>query len=99
MKLLNDMQVQSENIDDNMAKLSIHANIIPQKRSDSRPQGKWIMKAEEKVRAGQNDLAIDCYKQSIIIEPDHFLPVYNIAVLLEKSNMLQSARLWFNLAG
>lgn len=43
-------------------------------------------------------MAIDCYKQAIILQPELFIPVFNIAVLLEKENMLESARLWFNLA-
>ena len=55
---------------------------------DSRPQIKWIMKAQEKVTSNQNNLAIDCYKQAIILQPELFIPVFNIAVLLEKENML-----------
>ena len=69
MKLLNEMQVQSEKIDENMAKLKIHADIIVLQHPDSRPQIKWIMKAQEKVTAKQNNLAIDCYKQAIILQP------------------------------
>ena len=65
---------------------------------DARPQIKWILKAQEKIKAGQKSLAIDCYKQAIILQPELFIPIFNIAVLLEKENMLESARLWFNLA-
>ena len=64
----------------------------------STPQTKWILKGQEKIKAGQNLLAIDCYKQAIILEPKLFIAVFNIAVLLEKENMLDSARLWFNLS-
>lgn len=98
IKLLNDMQVQSEFIDEDMARFNIHATEIFLQHPDSRPQIKWILKAQEKIRAGQNLLAIDCYKQAIILQPELFIPVFNIAVLLEKENMLESARLWFNLS-
>lgn len=68
------------------------------KYPDSRSQTKWILKAEEKIKQGQNLLAIDCYKQAIIIQPEEFIAVYNIAVLLEKENMLEAASKWFSVA-
>ena len=46
LKLLNGMQVQSETIDENMARLNIHANEIFLQHPDSRPQIKWILKAQ-----------------------------------------------------
>lgn len=98
IKLLNDMQVQSESINEQMARLNIHVNEILLQHPDSRPQTKWILKAQEKIKDGKNLLAIDCYKQAIILQPQLFIPVFNIAVLLEKQNMLESARMWFNLA-
>ena len=61
------MQVQSENVNENMARLNIHAHEIFLEHYDSCPQTKWIMKAQEKVTANQNNLAIDCYKQAIIL--------------------------------
>lgn len=92
------MQVQSEKIDVNMARLNIHVSEIFLQHPDSKPQTKWILKAQEKIRDGKNLLAMDCYKQAIILQPELFIPVFNIAVLLEKENMLESARLWFNIA-
>ena len=61
------MQVQSEYIDANMAKLNIHASEIFREQANSNPHTKWIMKGQEKIKAGQNLLAIDCYKQAIIL--------------------------------
>lgn len=46
IKLLNDMQVQSESIDEDMAKLNIHVNEIFLQHPDARPQTKWILKAQ-----------------------------------------------------
>lgn len=81
-----------------MSKLCIHGKQIFLKYPDSRSQTKWILKAEEKIKQGQNLLAIDCYKQAIIIQPEEFIAVYNIAVLLEKENMLEAASKWFSVA-
>ncbi len=81
-----------------MARLNIHVNEIFLQHPDSRPQTKWILKAQEKIKDHKNLLAIDCYKQAIILQPELFIPVFNIAVLLERENMLESSRQWFNLA-
>lgn len=78
-----------------MSKLCIHGKQIYLMNQDNRPLTKWIVKAEEKIKQGQNLLAIDCYKQAIIIHPEEFFAVYNIAVLLEKENMLDAASKWF----
>jgi hypothetical protein len=46
LKLLNDMLVQSEIINENMTKLNIHVPEIFLQHPDSRPQTKWILKAQ-----------------------------------------------------
>jgi hypothetical protein len=76
------MLVQSESIDENMTKLNIHVPEIFLQHPDSRPQTKWILKAQEKIKDNKYLLAIDCYKQAIILQPELFIPVFNIAVLL-----------------
>ena len=43
-------------------------------------------------------MAIDCYKQALILQQDSFIPIYNIAVLLEKEKMLTYAKDWLTLA-
>lgn len=40
------MQVQSQPIDQDMAKLNIHVNEIFLQHPDGRPQTKWILKAQ-----------------------------------------------------
>ena len=50
MKLLNSMQVVSEQIDVEMSNLNIHLPEITVKHSSDTIQYKWIIKAEEKIR-------------------------------------------------
>lgn len=54
------------------------------KHPSDKIQVRWVLKAQEKIAERQNRLAIDCYKQAIIVQPEYFVPIYNIAVLLEK---------------
>lgn len=98
LKLLNSMQVVSEHIDVEMANLNIHLPEITVRHSSDTIQHKWIVKAEEKIREKEYLLAIDCYKQALIQQPDSFIPIYNIAVLLEKEKMLTYSKEWFSLA-
>ena len=65
-----------------MSKLNIHLTEVTLRHPNSKIQNKWIIKAEEKIKEKENVLAIDCYKQALILQPDFFIPIYNIAVLL-----------------
>ena len=65
-----------------MANLNIHLSETTVQHSSDTIQYKWIRKAEEKLREKEHLLAIDCYKQALILQPDSFIPIYNIAVLL-----------------
>ena len=98
MKLLNNMQVTSEKVDIDMTKFNVHPSQIFLQHPDGRPQVKWVLKAQDKIKEGQNGLAIDCYKQAIILQPEYFIPIFNIAVLLEKENLFLGSKVWFNLA-
>jgi tetratricopeptide (TPR) repeat protein len=98
MRLLNNMQVISEHIDVEMSKLDIHLQVVHLRHPNSKIQNKWVLKAEDKLREGENILAIDCYKQALILQPEFFIPIYNIAVLLEREKMLSYAKSWFELA-
>ena len=63
------MQIQSEAIDFEMSELNIHINEVSLKTVDTRPQSKWVIKAQEKLAQKQIQLSIDCYKQALIIQP------------------------------
>jgi hypothetical protein len=82
MKLVNNMQVISEHIDEEMSKLDIHLAEVYLKHPSNKIQNKWVLKAQEKIREKEYVLAVDCYKQALILQPDFFIPIYNIAVLL-----------------
>jgi hypothetical protein len=41
-----------------------------------------VLKAQQKLAEKQAQLAIDCYKQALIIQPEFFVPIFNIAALL-----------------
>lgn len=69
MGLLNDMQIVAEEIDVEMSEVNVHLTEVELKTIDSRPQTKWVLKAEEKLKLNQVQLAIDCYKQALIIQP------------------------------
>ena len=92
------MQVISENIDIEMGSLDMHLSEVTLRHPSNKIQHKWVSKAEEKLKEGESLLAIDCYKQALILQPDFFIPIYNIAVLLEKEKMLSFAKEWFQLA-
>lgn len=81
-----------------MANLNIHLTEITVHTNSNSIQHKWILKAEEKIKEKEYVLAIDCYKQALILQPDSFIPIYNIAVLLEKEKMLTYAKDWLTLA-
>lgn len=57
-----------------------------------------MIKAQENIKEKTYQLAIDCYKQSLIISPDNFAAVYNVACLMEKQNCMAEAKKWFLLA-
>ena len=65
-----------------MSELNIHLNEVSLKTVDTRPQTKWVVKAQQKLAEKQTQLAIDCYKQALIIQPEFFVPIFNIANLL-----------------
>jgi hypothetical protein len=65
-----------------MSKLNLHLQEVPLKHPSNKIQNKWVIKAEEKIRERENTLAIDCYKQALILQPEFFIPIFNIAVLL-----------------
>jgi hypothetical protein len=78
-----------------MSKLDIHLQVVHLRHPNNKIQNKWVLKAEEKLREKENILAIDCYKQALILQPEFFIPIYNIAVLLEREKMLSYAKSWF----
>lgn len=57
-----------------------------------------MIKAQENIRERTYQLAVDCYKQSLIVQPDNFVAVFNVGCVMEKQNALAEAKKWFELA-
>jgi hypothetical protein len=47
-----------------------------------------MIKAQENIREKTYQLAVDCYKQSLIVQPESFVAVFNVGSLMEKQNSL-----------
>ena len=78
-----------------MSELNVHVAQIMLKVTDNRPQTKWVVKALQKLQIKHVQLAIDCFKQALIIQPEFFVPLFNIGALLEKEKMYSQAKRWF----
>lgn len=95
---MNDTQLHSENLDQELLSFRVHCDELLVEKFESKPHTKWMIKAQENIREKTYQLAIDCYKQSLIITPDNFAAVYNVACLMEKQNTMAEAKKWFLLA-
>lgn len=55
----------------------------------------WFNKAIAKIRGGQKEIALHCFKQALIQDPLNFASIFNLGALYEKLGKFQVAKKWF----
>ena len=58
----------------------------------------WLTKGISTAMRDQHATAIQCYKQALLLNPDHYLVMFNIACSYERFSKFSCAFKWFKRA-